>query len=97
MQTIDKIIDGKSVSFWLDGEHVRAAIGERVIGDIASATRVPGFVEPHWTRARDWHLFASAVLDPVPSMTSDDEIASVRAKLFDVVLSAADQLRKEAA
>ena len=93
---INKQIDGKPVSFWLDGLFVRASIGDRVIGDVAAE-----FAHPteglQWTRARDWHLFASAVLDPVPSMTSDDEIASVRAKLFDVVLSAATQLRKEAA
>ena len=96
MQTITKTIDGKSVSFWLDDCFVRASIGDRIIGDVAAQYTHPT-EGMQWSRARDWHLFASAVLDPVPSTTSDDEIASVRAKLFDVVLSAADQLRKEAA
>jgi hypothetical protein len=94
---ITKQIDGKTVSFWLEGEFVKASIGDRNIGDIAAASRVPGFVEPHWTRGLDWQLFAAAVLDPLPSQASPDETADLKAKLFDVVLSAADQLRKEAA
>jgi len=97
MQTIDKTIDGKSVSFWTEGEYVRASIGDRVIGDVAVATQVPGFVEPYWIRGIDWTLFAAAILYPLPLQASPDEIASLRAKLFDVVLSAAKQLRKEAA
>jgi hypothetical protein len=97
MHTIDKTIDGKPVSFWLDGNIVRASIGDRVIGDVASAIRVPGFAEPYWTHDRDWQLFAASVLDPIPSQASPDETADIRAKLFDVVISVGEQLRKEAA
>jgi len=109
MQTIDKTIDGKPVSFWLDGNIVRASIGEhvigekiiegRVIGDIATATQVPGFVERHWSRGRDWQLFASSVLDYMPSSTPADSViaADMKARLFDIVISVGEQLRKEAA
>ncbi len=106
---ITKQIDGKPVSFWLDGNIVRASIGEhvigekiiegRVIGDIATATQVPGFVERHWSRGRDWHLFAASVLDYLPQTHPADSIiaADMKARLFDIVISAATQLRKEAA
>ncbi len=96
MHTINKIIDGKSVSFWLDGEFVRVSIGDRVIGDVAVSVSIPGRSDC-WSRARDWGLFAAALLDPIPSQASPDEAASLKAKLFDIILSAADQLRKEAA
>jgi len=96
---ITKQIDGKSVSFWLDGEFVRASIGETVIGDIASATQVPGFVERHWSRGRDWQLFAASVLDYLPSLTPADSVmaSDMKARLFDIVISVGEELRKEAA
>jgi hypothetical protein len=99
MHTIDKTIDGKSVSFWLDGEFVRAAIGVAEIGDIASATQVPGFIGPHWSRGRNWQLFAAAVLDYLPSSTPADSViaADMKARLFDIVISVGEELRKEAA
>ncbi len=95
MHTITKTIDGKTVSFWLDGEFVRASVNRRIIGDVAAESTHPteGIM---WTRARDWHLFSATVLDPLPHETWSDEIASLRVQLFDVVLSAADRLRKEA-
>jgi hypothetical protein len=97
MQTIDKTIDGKSVSFWLDGESVRASIGDRIIGDIAFVSQVPGPV--YYLRGIDWQLFASSVLDYLPSSTPADSIiaADIKARLFDIVISVGDQLRKEAA
>lgn len=95
MITIDKTIDGKSVSFWLDGEFVRASIGVAEIGGIASASRITCFTV--WSRGRNWELFAAAMLDPIPSQASPDETADLRAKLFDIVISAGEQLRKEAA
>jgi hypothetical protein len=96
MHTIDKTIDGKSVSFWLDNSFIRASIGERVIGDVAAQFTHPteGIM---WTRARDWHLFSATVLDPLPQETWSHEIASLRVQLFDVVISVGEQLRKEAA
>lgn len=97
MQTIDKTIDGKSVSFWLDGESVRASIGDRVIGDVAVAVYLPGRTDICWSRARDWELFFSAMLDPIPSQLSPDETGGIKARLFYIVLSAAAELRKEAA
>jgi hypothetical protein len=97
MHTIDKQIDGKPVSFWLNGEFVRASVGDRAIGDVAAASQVPGFVEPYWIRGRDWEIFAAAVLDPIPSQASPDEIADLKSKLFDITLAAATELRKEAA
>ncbi len=99
MHTIDKTIDGKSVSFWLDGNIVRASVGDRVIGDIASATQVPGFVERHWSRGRDWQLFAASVLDYLPSLTPADSVmaSDMKARLFDIVISVGEELRKEAA
>ena len=99
MQTIDKTIDGKSVSFWLEGESVRASIGDRIIGDVATATQVPGFVERHWSRGRDWQLFAASVLDYLPSSTPADSVmaSDMKARLFDIVISVGEQLRKEAA
>jgi hypothetical protein len=92
---ITKQIDGKSVSFWLEGESVRASIGDRIIGDIAFVGQVPGSV--YYLRGRDWQLFAAAMLDPIPSQASPDETADLRAKLFDIVISAGEQLRKGAA
>ena len=99
MHTITKTIDGKTVSFWLDGEYVKASIGDRIIGDVAAASQVPGFVEPHWTRGLDWQLFAAAVLDYLPQTHPADSIiaADIKARLFDIVISAAEQLRKGAA
>ena len=99
MQTIDKIIDKKSVSFWLEGEFVKASVGDRIIGDIASVTHVPGFMERHWSRGRDWQLFAAAVLDYMPSLTPADSVmaSDTKARLFDIVISVGEELRKEAA
>jgi hypothetical protein len=99
MQTINKTIDGKSVSFWLEGNTVGASIGELIIGDIATATQVPGFVERHWSRGRDWQLFAASVLDYLPQTHPADSImaSDMKARLFDIVISVGEQLRKEAA
>ena len=97
MHTIDKTIDGKPVSFWLDDCFVRASIGETVIGDVAAAIQVPGFVKLLWSRGRNWELFAAAMLDPIPSQASPDETADIRIQLFEIVISVAKQLRKEAA
>jgi hypothetical protein len=99
---ITKQIDGKTVSFWLsfwlDGLFVRASIGDRVIGDVAARYTHPteGIM---WTRARDWQLFAAAVLDYLPSSTPADSViaADIKARLFDIVISVGEQLRKEAA
>jgi hypothetical protein len=98
MQTIDKIIDKKSVSFWLEGEFVKASIGIRVIGDVAAQYTHPT-EGMQWTRARDWQLFAAAVLDYLPQTHPLDSIiaADMKARLFDIVISVGEQLRKEAA
>jgi hypothetical protein len=95
---ITKQIDGKSVSFWLEGESVRASIGDRIIGDVATATQVPGFVERHWSRGRDWQLFAASVLDYLPQTHPADSImaSDMKARLFDIVISVGEELRKEA-
>ena len=94
---ITKQIDGKTVSFWLDLDIVRASIPICVFDEIAS--RVPGFGEPHWIRGRNWQLFAAAVLDYLPSSTPADSViaADMKARLFDIVISVGEQLRKEAA
>jgi hypothetical protein len=94
---ITKQIDGKTVSFWLDLDIVRASIPICVFDEIAS--RVPGFGEPHWIRGRNWQLFAAAVLDYLPSSTPADSViaADMKARLFDIVISVGEELRKEAA
>ena len=96
---ITKQIDGKPVSFWLEGEFVKASIGDRNIGDVAAASQVPGFGEPHWIRGRDWRLFAASALDYLPQTHPADSImaADIKARLFDIVISVGEQLRKEAA
>jgi hypothetical protein len=93
---ITKQIDGKTVSFWLDGEFVRASVGDRVIGDVAVSVSIPGRSDC-WSRARDWELFSAAVLDPIPSQSSPDETGGIKANLFYVVIAAGNELRKEAA
>jgi hypothetical protein len=97
MHTITKTIDGKSVSFWLEGESVRAAIGAAEIGDIASASRITCFTV--WSRGRNWQLFAAAVLDYMPQTHPADSViaADMKARLFDIVISVGEELRKEAA
>ena len=97
MQTITKQIDGKSVSFWLDGECVRASVGDRIIGDIASATQIRGFVEPHWIRGRDWQEFARLVLAPMPGLFETRTTGVLCDDLFNIVWQIGNQLRKEAA
>jgi hypothetical protein len=97
MQTIDKQIDGKSVSFWLEGEFVRASIGDRIIGDVAAAIQVPGFVGPHWTRSRDWQEFARLVLAPMPGLFETRTAGVLWDDLFDIVWQIGNELRKEAA
>jgi hypothetical protein len=94
---ITKQIDGKTVSFWLDLDIVRASIPICVFDEIAS--RVPGFGEPHWIRGRNWQLFAATVLDYMPQTHPADSIiaADIKARLFDIVISVGEQLRKEAA
>jgi hypothetical protein len=94
---ITKQIDGKTVSFWLDGEFVRASIGETVIGRIAFVSQVPGPV--YYLRGIDWQLFAATVLDYMPQTHPADSIiaADIKARLFDIVISVGEELRKEAA
>jgi hypothetical protein len=96
MHTIDKIIDKKSVSFWLDDCFVRASVNRRIIGDVAAAVYLPGSAETHWTRGRDWQEFARLTLAPMPSAAQSDA-RWITDELFQIVISAATQLRKEAA
>jgi hypothetical protein len=97
MHTITKTIDGKPVSFWLEGEYVRASIGDRVIGDVAFVSQAPGPV--YYLRGIDWQRFAATVLDYMPQTHPADSIiaADMKARLFDIVISVGEQLRKEAA
>jgi hypothetical protein len=97
MHTIDKQIDKKSVSFWLEGESVRASVNRRIIGDVAAAVYLPGSAETHWTRGRDWQEFARLVLAPMPRPFETRTAGVLCDDLFNVVWQIGNQLRKEAA
>jgi hypothetical protein len=97
MQTIDKTIDGKSVSFWLDGEFVRASVNRRIIGDVAAAVYLPGSAETHWTRGRDWQEFARLTLAPMPGLFETRTAGVLCDDLFNIVWQIGNELRKEAA
>jgi hypothetical protein len=89
MQTIDKIIDGKSVSFWLDGSLVQTSIFEAIASISANGS--------FFMREQNWFQFARAVLAPMPVPYDSDEAAELRNGLFGIVCDIATQLRKEAA
>jgi hypothetical protein len=93
MQTIDKIIDGKSVSFWLDGNTLLTSISGsefRRIGTLSTHNSLIG-------RGENWFEFAAAACAPLPVSEDSEDALALRELLFVIVLDIATQLRKEAA